>query len=72
MFLFASRKTREEIREWLSLAQDVRDFILSLWAALRGERYEDAREILETRIREQAAGKAAHEASSLAGPRRGG
>lgn len=69
MILFVSRKARNEVRQWLSLAEDVRDFAMSIVNALKGNDAEHAREILETRIREQAAGKAAHEASRLTGPR---
>lgn len=65
--LIASRKVRSEVREWLSLAEDTRDFIRSIVDALTSNSPERAREILETRIREQAAGRAAHEASSNAG-----
>jgi hypothetical protein len=65
--LIASRKVRNEVREWLSLAEDTRDFIRSIVDALTGNSPERAREILETRIREQAAGRAAHEASNNAG-----
>lgn len=67
--LLLSRRTRNEVRQWLALAQDVRDFALSIVDAITGNSPERAREILETRIREQAAGRAAHAASSAAGPR---
>jgi hypothetical protein len=68
--LLASRRVRSEVRQWLSLAEDVRDFALSIVAAVTGDNPDRAREILETRIREQAAGRAAHVASKLAGPRK--
>lgn len=68
--IFASRRVRNEIREWLLLAEDVRDFVRSIVAALHGDNPDRAREILETRIREQAAGQAAHRASVLAGARK--
>jgi hypothetical protein len=67
--LLLSRRTRNEVRQWLALAEDVRDFVLSITDAITGDNPERAREILETRIREQAAGRAAAEASRLAGPR---
>jgi hypothetical protein len=67
--LLLSRRTRNEVRQWLALAQDVRDFVLSITDALTGNSPERAREILETRIREQAASRSATEASRLAGPR---
>ena len=65
--LILSRKARNEVREWLSLAEDVRGFVMSIVEALRGERYQDAEEILRTRIREQKAGRSAYEASHNAG-----
>jgi hypothetical protein len=68
--ILLSRRTRNEVREWLSLAEDVRDFVRSIVDALKGDNPDRAREILETRIREQAAGRAAHEASRLAGARK--
>jgi hypothetical protein len=68
--ILASRRVRNEIREWLALAEDVRDFALSIVAALHGDDPDRAREILETRIREQAAGQAARRASTLAGARK--
>lgn len=68
--LFASRRTRNEIREWLALAEDVRDFVRGIVRAISGNDPDRARHILEVMIREQAAGRAAHEASRLAGPRR--
>ena len=68
--LLASRAVRNEVREYLNLAKDVRDFIRSIWDAVHGERYQDAEEILATRIREQKAGRAAYEASRMAGARK--
>lgn len=67
--ILGSRRVRNEVRQWLALAEDVRDFALSIVDAITGNSPERAREILETRIREQAAGRAAAEASRLAGPR---
>lgn len=69
--LIASKAVREEVSEYLKLAKDTRDFVRSLVALLTGRHYESARELLDTRIREQEAGRKAHEASRLAGPRRG-
>jgi hypothetical protein len=67
--ILGSKRIRNEVRQWLALAEDVRDFALSIVDAITGNSPERAREILETRIREQAAGRAAAEASRLAGPR---
>ena len=67
--IITSRRVRNEVQQWLSLAEDVRDFARSIVALVTGGHYDDARTLLETRIREQAAGKAAYEASKLAGPR---
>lgn len=69
--IITSRAIRNEVREYLNLAKDVRDFMRSLWEAVHGERYQDAEEILATHIREQKAGRAAYEASRLAGPGKG-
>lgn len=68
--LFLSRRARNEVRQWLALAEDVRDFAKSIVELVTGGHYDDARALLETKIREQAAGRAAYEASKNAGPRK--
>jgi hypothetical protein len=68
--LITSRKVRDEVREYLNLAEDVRDFVCSLWKMLRGQRFDEAQVALEDFIREQKAGPARHLASKLAGPRK--
>lgn len=68
--LIASKQVREEVREYLSLAESMRDFLRSLGFEMFHGRYENAREILEDRIREQKAGPARHLASKLAGARK--
>lgn len=68
--IFASRRVRNEVREWLDLAEDVRDFVLGVVRAISGNDPERARALLEVMIREQAAGRAAYAASRLAGPRK--
>jgi len=65
--LLLSRRTRNEVREWLSLAEDVRDFAVSIGRLFGLGRFDEAEELLKTKRREMEAGRAAHEASKLAG-----
>lgn len=68
--LVVSKQVRDEVQEYLSLAESLRDFLRSLGCAMFEGRYEDAQAQLNDRIREQKAGPARHLASKLAGPRK--
>lgn len=58
-----------DAREFLAFAKDLRDFLVTMGRCLRDEKEDRARALLDMRIREQASGRAAHQASRMAGPR---
>lgn len=60
----------KDAREFLQFAEELREFIMVIGRCLRDQKEERAEMLLRERIREQAAGRAAHEASRMAGPRK--
>lgn len=58
-------------REIVSFGEEIAMTLIRIGRALFHGRTEEAETILTTRNREMAAGRKAHQASHLAGPRRG-